>query len=551
MAAAEHLTQGLTPTPADTKDVATSVSANPMLRSEASGLMLPRIELMRACYGGTETMRQMDRLFLPQYPRETDTRYVERLRSTFCLNKLRSAVDSASAKPFRNLVTVEGGDDQLQDWMWDADMRKHHIHIVGHKFFNEAVLTSMGHILVDSTMTDTVASLGMQRAMGVRPFMRLVKTDDLLAFYEEQIDGETRVVHARIATTRSAYDPATFREITYDRVYVIEREVVQVWERQRLTVAGSSINAATLGNGGSIYTTRPFQLKYLQVPSAGGAWTLVSETRVDLRQVPLVTMVAGDEECPGLARPIFEDLAYKQIEHWQSSSDQRNILSAGRFAMLAASGINLDDDGPDGQGFEIGPWKILTSPDPQGRWYYVEPQGKAIEAGQKDIEALELQMDMLSLNPTVGTHRQYISQNEHSLQENRVNSVIHDLAISCQAALKQAIVFMGDYVGRDYSDVKVDLNYDFSGTDERAKNVNSVLMAASYGVLSREGALRELKRLDLLDAEFDIDAELTRVAGKITSGKLVEQPPNEDPTEVVPFSKASRDIGGDRPANQA
>lgn len=76
-------------------------AGNPGQPSSAAVTMQARTRMLRAIYGGTESMRNMGKEFLPQYDKESDTRYQTRLASTFALNKLREAVDAASAKPFR------------------------------------------------------------------------------------------------------------------------------------------------------------------------------------------------------------------------------------------------------------------------------------------------------------------------------------------------------------------------------------------------------------------------------------------------------------------
>ena len=74
-------------------------TGNPGTLSNAMTIMQQRTTMLRAVYGGTETMRAQGATFLPQYEKESDTRYAARLASTFALNKLREAVDAASAKP--------------------------------------------------------------------------------------------------------------------------------------------------------------------------------------------------------------------------------------------------------------------------------------------------------------------------------------------------------------------------------------------------------------------------------------------------------------------
>lgn len=491
-------------------DAVEPVTINPAVRSSASGAMLPRIEMMRACYGGTETMRQMGEIFLPRYRNETRERWMDRLNTTACTNKLREAVDAASAKPFRNLVRLRDASDELEKWSWNADGCGHHLHIVGHKFFNEAVLVGVSHILVDHPTTTNLPNLRAQREFNAQPFLRLIRGEDMLGAYYDTIKGEHVCVHARFSSTRTAFNRNSFAEQIIDQVYVVEPGIVQLWERPRSI---SQQVPPRLVAGGSIYTPYPIGLRYEPIPvlnDSGGKWELRWERKHDLDRVPLVSMVAGEEEAMFQVRPVFQDLAYKQREHWVSTSEHRNILSAARFPMLASSGVQIDENGPDGQGFEIGPWVVLTSPDPQGRWYFVEPKGQAIESGAKDIASIEYQMDMLALNPVQATNRQYVPQNERSLAETRVNSVVHDLAIGCQDALQKAINFVGMWTGQDTSGIRVDMNFNFAGTDELQGKVGTVLDAVAKGVLSRESALNELIRLNVLDDDFDVKAELDR-----------------------------------------
>ncbi|BCM87735.1 DUF4055 domain-containing protein [Methylobacterium indicum] len=510
--------------------------ANPAARSSSAMAMLPRIELMRACYGGTEAMRQMTTRFLPKQRRETDEDYQNRLNSTTAVNKLREAVDTASAKPFTNMIGLNGANEKLTGWMEDADLQGNHLHLVAREFFDEAILTGLSHLIVDYPTTEGLANYAVQKASKIRPFMRGVKAEDMLAVYHERIGGVRTITHARIASTKYEFNRETFQEELWDIVFVLEPGLVQRWKRKRGTVFGRP-GFAYLGQGGSILTPNPLPYRFEMVdPGIGGGWIFEGERKVDLKRVPLVTMTAGDEESDGVVRPIFQDLAYKQIEHWQSSSEQRVILSAARFPMLAASGINLETEiDEDGRVvFEIGPNKILTTPDPQGRWYFIECEGKSIEAGRKDIEALEMQMDMLSLNPIISQpSKQYVAQNERSITETRVNTVVRDLAITAKDALHQAITLMGEWVGEDYSGVTLDMNFDFSGTDQKAKNIGSIIQAMAMKGLSRQGGLEELKRLNLLSDEFDIEAEVAR---------KIEDMAGDPPPPPAP--KSERDFPG-------
>lgn len=508
---------------------------DPGQRSGEARALLPILELMRACYGGTESMRQEGERFLPKEISETEARYRHRLNATTAFNKTKEAVDSASAKPFKNLLTLNGADDEFNGWMRDADLEGHHLHLVAHRFFNEAVLLSRAHILVDHPSTTKLPNLAVQRAMKVRPFMRAVRPEDLLAAYYERVGGDNVCVHARIAAQRTGFDRTSFREVVYDQVFVIEQGVVQLWERPRMGLQGAE-TISLMGQGGSILTNDPITAQYYPV-NLGSSWRLVSEDKVDLDEVPLVTMRTGD-------RPIFQDLAYKQIAHWRATSSHENVLTAACFPMLGASGINLEtDEDPDGKpAFEIGPWKILVSPDPNGRWYFVETEGKAMAAGQKHIESLEVQMEQLSLNPIINQPgRQYIAQNERSITEARVNTVIHDLAITAKDALERAIDFMAKWSGRDPGAITLNMNFDFSGTDQLAKSITEITGLLKEGTITPDAALPELVRLNLLSSEFDVAGEIKRLRERLAREEAAKLPPQD-------FSERA---GATRPDNQA
>jgi hypothetical protein len=470
-----------------------ATTQDPGQLSAAALTMATRTGLMRDVYGGTETMRARQQEFLPQYEKESNTRYLSRLNSTFALNKLREAVDAASAKPFRTMLTLQNSDPDLDLWVKDIDLQGNHLHVFGHNFFNNAFLDSMGHILVDHPDTMDMPSLGAQKASGVRPFMKMIRNQDVVAAYDEYVGGDVQTVHVRVKGKRIERTP-DYKEKIWNQIYVIEKEigsdngVVQLWEQEA-------------GTG-------------------GGQWTSMGEKAITIPEVPFVTLYAGDKEADYIARPVFIDLAYKQIEHWISSSDQRSILAAARFPMLAASGVQIDPD--DEAEFAIGPYKVLYAPDANGRWYFVEPKGTAIASGQKDLEMLEMQMDMMSLNPVTGTHRQYVPQNERDIQETRVHSVVHDLAIGCQNGIEKAVRFMGNWTNKDYTQVKAVLNTEFSNTKDKLAEVAQIVALWEKKGISRDTLYRELQKRNLLGEEFSIKDEIALFA-------KVDQLLQEDP----------------------
>ncbi len=496
---------------------------NPGELSSAATTMKSRVDMLRAVYGGTETMRNQSQTFLPQYDKESDARYNARLTSTFALNKMREAVDAASAKPFRTLMKLSNTDPDLDLWTKDIDMQGNHIHIFSHMLFNNAMLDGYCGVLVDHPTTTNFANLAEQKASGARPFFKMVKVTDIAAAYDEYDGADYKTLHLRVKSSRVERDG--FKEVRINQIRVIEIEpgtedgVVQLWEQK--------------ASGG------------------GGAWEFMGEEPISMAEVPFATLYAGEKEADYLARPVFIDLAYKQIEHWISSSDQRSILAAARFPMLACSGVQLDET--EEANFAIGPYKVLYSPEANGRWYYVEPKGTAIESGRKDLEMLEMQMDMMALNPVTGTHRQYVPQNERDIQETRVHSVVHDMAINCQDTIAKAIRFAGTWTSRDYSEVGVILNTEFSNTKDRLAEVAHLIKIWEKKGLTRATLLKEVHNRNLLGNDFDpaIEAALLDALGpegaEGEGDPAKDEPPEEDDTDPA---ETDFPAGQNRPKKQ-
>src|SRR6185295_4553940 len=84
--------------------------------------------------------------------------------------------------------------------------------------------------------------------------------------------------------------------------------------------------------------------------------------------------------------PPLEELADLNVAHWQSSSDQRNILTVARVPILFGTGIEGNEK------LEIGASSMIRTSDPNAKLTYVEHTGAAIGAGERDLERLEFQM---------------------------------------------------------------------------------------------------------------------------------------------------------------
>lgn len=205
----------------------------------------------------------------------------------------------------------------------------------------------------------------------------------------------------------------------------------------------------------------------------------------------------------------FLDLAWKNIEHWCSSTDQRNILTKSRFPMLAASGVDPSTiEDPDNPGrVVLGPHAVLTSEDAHAKWYYVEARGSAIEQGRKDLETLENQMITMGVEPIRLRQNNQITATQTGVDEVKARSILEQWALDFINYLERCFKTGLEWQGIYGSPVDLDLTTDLTLNGNSAQQIDVLLRARAQGDLSRLTLWDELMRRDFLSAHFDPDVE--------------------------------------------
>ncbi len=433
-------------------------------------------DMLTTVMAGTEDMRLAGELYLPRFAAETVDDYKARLAKTTCANFFEDAVRNAASLPFKKPVTLsDDSPEWLQDLSIDIDLEGHDVSEFARQVLEDGILMGYSFILVDHTNTSGATNLAQERAANARPYWSHIRAEDMLCINVERVNGEDVVTHAR------------YWEAYIDRDGFTERLIPRV---------------------------RVFEPGYYWLYEQRDGWGVVEEGPISLDRIPIVPVMCGRRLYSKFTvKPLFLDLAYKQIEHWQSSSDQRNILTFARFPMLACAGAGTEEASTTA----IGPNRMLTTADPQGRWYYVEPKGDAIEAGRKDLEALQEQMRILGLQPTVGVPGN-VTATARALDETRVHSAVQVLALNLEGALNKALDFTMQWKGDNSSKSHAYVNRDYGISLRDSREIDALLRSRVAGELSRETFWAEMKRRNVLAADFDAKEEQERITKEIKLG---------------------------------
>jgi hypothetical protein len=327
---------------------------NPATTSAAYNKMAPRWSRIDALLGGTAAMREMSTEYLPQHEHETSKSYDTRLKKATLLNMTELTLESLVGKPFSDPVKLNDDvPESVRSLTDDIDLQGNDIHTFCRAWYREAVAKGFSHVLIDfprmAEEEREVRTLADDMNDRRQPYWIHVKPENLIFASSTTANGVEVLEHVRV------YEPYIerygFTEVERERIKVWEPGVWQVWE--------------------------PSSKKKNE-------WEKTDEGTYDLDLIPLVTYYANREGLM-LGKPPIEDLAFLNVQHWQLSADLMNTLTVANFPMLAVSGAHDQS----GDVLKVGPNQLLGTRNENGKFYYVEHEGKAIKAAEDRLARLE------------------------------------------------------------------------------------------------------------------------------------------------------------------
>jgi hypothetical protein len=459
---------------------AKAAAPNPVRKSAYAEAMASRWALTDALTGGSEAMREAGKAFLPQHRNEDDDTYAARLARSFLLPVFAQTVEQLSDIVFSQPMTWdEQVPPDVAQLLEHVDAEGADIGAFAHAVLSAALQKGETYVIADEPpmvppAEGKVITLADRRSQGVRPYLALIAADSMLAYETQVIGGVEVCLSARWRESERRQTPDFAEE-------VIERVIH--W------TPGQWRRFERIGKGAWVETEGELRFR------RGGRPAL-----------PIVRFRLGRTDSAGTLLPPLHGLAEKNVEHWQSSSDQRAILTVSRFPMLGGSGVDTETlaSGDDGK-FIIGPNVSLLSRQTDSRFYYVEPGGQAIEAGVRDLERLEKDMAQLAYQPLMRQQAGVTATND-ALGANKANSSLAAWALALGLALDRAVALLSEWQGREPPTTSFRPNTEFGIETLDGIRVSALQSMRSSGDLSRVAYLREMRVEGVLSDEFDIDA---------------------------------------------
>lgn len=435
----------------------------------------------RALMAGTSGMRDAGETYLPRYPLETAEAYRDRLKSSWLFNGYRKTVRDMAGRVFGKPVELgDTVDQRIADWSDNIDNAGHDLSTFARMVFEDGIDAGISYILVDSPRRTGTVTQAQAQSQGLRPYFVHLPVESLIGWKTGIVANATVLMQLRIMETAS--EPVDeFTEKAVPQIRVLDRTPGGVQVRL--------FRKADDKHGDWLPYDEPFM-------------TGLTEITV----VPFYANRVGFFQ----GAPLLDDLADVNIAHWQSQSDQRNIMHFARVPILFAAG-RADSEGP----LVISAGMATVSSDPAAKMQWVEHSGQAIGAGRQDLKDLEFQMEAHGLQIVAPTMQ---SATGAAIDEAKATSTLSMTADELKDALEQAMIWLAEYAGIP-GEFTVAVNKDFGTNMMGAQELAGLLSAVNTGQLSRETFLREMARRGMVAADLDPDEEAERIEAE--SGGLM------------------------------
>jgi hypothetical protein len=303
---------------------------------------------------------------------------------------------------------------------------------------------------------------------GWRPYLCYITCENLIGWKTTVIKGVPTLTQIRIFEQVS--EPfGDYAETVVDQIRVVERDRWQTWRRASKTSDGWVIHQEGTNGLGKI-TLAPVYL------NRSGFMT---------------------------GEPPLQDLADLNVAHWQSQSDQRNILTIARVPILFGSGIQEETV------LEIGASSMVRVSDPNATLQLVEHTGAAIGAGDKDLLNLQYQMQACGLQLLVENPGQ--TATGEMRDDVKENSALAHMVAALQDALELSFGFMAEYIGlgKDAGG-SLSVNTDW-GVTGRMSDIQWLTSAVISRKIDDQTYIEELKRRSALGDAVDVETVLHRI----------------------------------------
>jgi hypothetical protein len=426
-----------------------------------------------ALMSGTTGMVEAGEEFLPKHPKESQKAYENRLKQAVLYNFYRKTVQSLVGQSFIRNVVVSNVPEQLKYLENNIDGAHTTITDFAASLLKDALVYGKSHDYTDfPTRTANTSFKDFRKA---RAYATKLDPRNVIGWKIDISQGFEDLIEVRIVEYDLQEDDDWNQEVI-ERIKVVRKNEILIYEQQITKLDDPHVM------GGS-----KVQVDY----------ELINVVPNTLGYIP-INVTYGEKTGFFQGRSPLEDMAFLNLRHYQSASDQAHILHVARVPFLFAKGFaegELDN-------VEIGPNRMIVTDNTDADVKYVEHTSKAIDAGrmyEKDlIEAIgQLGADIVMTRGSRGDRQTGIAA---ILDQSQSLSVIQIILRGIEESLKNIYKVAGDFMQvTGAENVSVTIG-DSMGLPNDPNPVQSVIALLQELGLEEEDIIRELKRRGLVSS---------------------------------------------------
>jgi hypothetical protein len=437
------------------------VSESPFVRSLEVIGMMPDWKVMAAVTNGTNYIRDLAELYLPQEPREDDEAWQARIDRSVLSPYTSRLIETAAGAVLRKPIHIEG-DPYWSEVALDIDGIGSNIN----EYARRALVSSLtyGHsaILVDFPAATGARNLAEERAMGRRPYFVHVDAPQIWGWRK---DATNRLTQIRIHD----YEYRPLNEFGEEQVEVMR---VIYPGRYDLYTLGQETVTFEESNGFSLNT------------------------------IPVVPIYSNRRGVL-ISQPGLLDIANLNITHYQRQSDLIHALHIAAMPTLVLEGYSQDSsEATIGVNYALGM-------EPGHKAYYVQSDATSFEAQMAELQSLEGQMSTLGITKLFGQKFVAESAEAKRIDQAQSNSVLAIISQELESALNQAFKLAAQYVGMEPPVITIDRDFDYYRLI--GQDVAVLAQLNESGKISDETLLKILQHGEILPEDVKIADELARI----------------------------------------
>ncbi|HDL7960017.1 TPA: DUF4055 domain-containing protein [Yersinia enterocolitica] len=451
------------------------------------GNMTEAWDINDALMGGTLYMRQLGEQHLPRWPNEDGDSYKQRLSVATLLPAYEETIKNNVGRVFSEPTQLsEATPDVIIDYTKNFDLEGNRLDVWSQEYFSLALQYGLAHALVDYPRVGDIKTKAEEKATGARPYAVLINPRQVIGWKSETKEGKVRLTELRIKEI-----------VVEDAENYAQHKIEQI---RKLTPGAVELHRKSTGKSAD----------------GGDVWVMHDTWETSRKDIPLVTLYTKRTGFMCATPPLIS-LALLNIKHWQSQSEQDNILHVARVPLLTVFGLE------DGQELTIGASTATRFSDRSKQGLeYVEHTGSAINSGKDSLNGLVEQMRQAGAKMlrAENTSTKAVDQvTEERMQE---QSPLYTMSNSLEDALDNILQIMAEWSG-EQDGGSVDIRTELE-TAEQAFNATSALAIQALrqgGDIRPIDAVRALQVLKIIDPDAKPDEvldELNNLGPTIAGG---------------------------------